>query len=84
MASATTDTDGDSLGVLTALYRKMEPREKLDRVRDLTLAASQLALAGLRARHPHEPERHLLLRLARIRLGHQLVAAAYTDDPTVR
>jgi hypothetical protein len=68
------------------LYRRMTPRQKLERVRDLSLAANQFALAGLRMRHPGESENLLALRLARMRLGPQLFDEAYpgairSDEP---
>ena len=77
MAHRLSDTSPEAMEVLIDLYRRMTPAEKLQRVRDLTLAANQLALVGLRARHPGESEQELLLRLARIRLGDDLVAKAY-------
>ena len=74
---ASTDTDAATLGRMDELYRHMTAAEKLDRVRDLTLMANRLAQAGLRARHPDEPEATLMLRLARIRLGAELFDRAY-------
>ena len=67
MAHRLSDTAPDAMEVLLDLYRRMTPAEKLQRMHDLTLAADQLALAGLRARHPGESEQELFLRLARIR-----------------
>lgn len=84
MAGPTDDTDTGALRVLTELYRKMSPEEKLRRVRDLTLAASQLSLTGLRGRHPRESDGELLLRLARLRLGTGLVEEAYGAEKTSR
>jgi hypothetical protein len=63
--------------VLRELYAAMTPGEKLRRMSELTLAANQLALAGLAARHPEESRQELLLRLARLRLGDELVDRAY-------
>ena len=77
MAHRLSDTSPEAMEVLIDLYRRMTPAEKLQRVRDLTLAANQLALAGLRTRHPGESEQELFLRLARIRLGDDLFAKAY-------
>ena len=62
---------------MTALYARMTPAEKLRRVRELTLAVNRLAIAGLRSRHPDDSEAQLRLRLARIRLGDDLVDAVY-------
>lgn len=55
----------------------MTPAEKLMRMRDLTIAVNELALAGLAARHPAESRPELLLRLARMRLGDDLVDRVY-------
>ena len=73
------DTDLEAGHLLIALYRKMTPAEKLERVRDLTLTSHQLALAGLRLRHPGESDRALILRLARRRLGRELAARVYGE-----
>jgi hypothetical protein len=71
------DTSADARAVLDALYASMSPGEKLGPMRELTLAANRLALAGLAARHPGESRRELLLRLARLRLGDDLVDRVY-------
>ena len=71
------DTSADARRVLRELYASMTPAEKLRRMSQLTLAANQLALAGLAARHPGETRGELLLRLARLRLGDDLVDRAY-------
>jgi len=62
----------------------MSAAEKLQRVRDLTVGAAQLALAGLRARHPGASERELLVLLARLRLGDEVVDAVYGGDGSHR
>jgi hypothetical protein len=71
------DTSADARAVMRDLYASMTPAEKLTRMRELTLAANQLALAGLAARHPAESRQELLLRLARLRLGDELVDRVY-------
>ena len=45
--------------------------------RDITLAANAFALAGLRQRHPGATEGELLLRLAALPIGAELVERAY-------
>ena len=60
-------------------YASMSLAEKAERVRAVTLAANQMALAGLRLRHPAASEGELLLRLARLRLGDDLVNRVYGD-----
>ena len=73
------DTSPAAQAVMDELYRAMTPAQKLERVRDLTFMANRLALEGLRMRHPDESEQQLLLRLARVRLGDDLVARAYPE-----
>ncbi|HTI04402.1 MAG TPA: hypothetical protein VL549_03745 [Gemmatimonadales bacterium] len=75
-----TDTSPAAQAIMDELYRAMTPAQKLERVRDLTLMANRLALEGLRMRHPGESEQQLLLRLARLRLGDDLVARAYPES----
>lgn len=74
------DTDAATLRVMDEIYARMTPAEKLARVRDLTLTANLFALAGLRERHPGASEVQLLVELARIRLGDELVVAAYGPE----
>lgn len=76
-----TDTSPEALAKQIELYRRMTPAEKADRLRALTLAVNTLALAGLRQRHPTADERELQLRLAKLRLGENLVAQAYHWRP---
>jgi hypothetical protein len=71
------DTSADVRTALRELYASMTPAKKLRRMSELTLAASHLALAGLAARHPQESRSELLLRLARLRLGDDLVDRVY-------
>lgn len=55
----------------------MTPAQKLERMSELTLAVSRLALSGLAHRHPGDSPQDLLLRLARLRLGDDLVDRVY-------
>ena len=61
-------------------YAEMSFAERAERVRAVTLAANQMALAGLRLRHPAASEGELLLALARFRLGDDFVDRVYGDD----
>lgn len=81
MTSSPADTDLATLERMTALYREMAPAEKMARVRDLTLTVNQLALARLREIHPGASQGELLLRLARRRLGAEVVARVYGPAP---
>jgi len=71
------DTTREADGVRFERYARMSPAEKAARMVDLTRTACALALAGLRTRHPAADERELLLRLAVLRLGSELVGRAY-------
>jgi hypothetical protein len=74
---AITDTAPEADAVRFEHYRRMAPADKALRVVELTQGACLLALAGLRARHPGADEPELLLRLAVLRLGAELVERAY-------
>jgi hypothetical protein len=75
------DTTPEAWAKQFELYRRMTPAQKARLVREVTLAANALALAGLRQRHPDAGESELLLRLAVLRLGEELVARAYGWRP---
>jgi hypothetical protein len=51
--------------------------ERAQRLRELTRAVNQVALAGLRLRRPAASDRELLLDLAKLRLGEDLVERVY-------
>ncbi len=75
------DTSPEALAKQIELYRRMTPVQKARLVRDVTLTANIMGLAGLRQRHPAADDRELLLRLAVLRLGEELVARAYHWRP---
>lgn len=71
------DTDAAAQRFLDRRYAEMSLAEKAERLRAVTLAANRMALAGLRLRHPGASEGELLLELARLRLGDDLVKRVY-------
>lgn len=71
------DTTPDAFATYAALITGLSPADRARRTRDLTLTANAFALAGLRMRHPDSSEQELLLRLAALRLGEDLVERAY-------
>lgn len=81
MAPAPSDTSPDAERVLTDLYRRMTPAEKLRRVAGLNEAAAAFARAGLRMRDPRADERKIFLGLASLRLGSQMVELVYGQTP---
>ena len=60
-------------------WRKMSPAERLQTVREMNRAVTDLALAGIRHRYPHASERECFLRLAAIRLGVATTRRIYPD-----
>lgn len=75
------DTSADALAKQVELYRGMSAADKARQFCDATLTANALALAGLRRRHPGAGESELLLRLAVLCLGEELVVHAYGWRP---
>lgn len=75
------DTDRTALEQLDARYARMTPADKLRRVRQLTLAANRLALAGRRMRDPDLGDAELLRGLAQQRLGRETVDRVYGAAP---
>jgi hypothetical protein len=77
MRPSALDTSPDIDARHFELYRRMTPADKARRLSDLTQGSCQLALAGLRSRHPAADEQELLLRLTVLRLGEEIVARVY-------
>lgn len=73
------DTSAAAQQAIDRRYASMSFAEKAERLRAVTGAANQMALAGLRLRHPAASEGELLLHLARLRLGDDLVDRVYRD-----
>ena len=84
MAFAPSDTSPDAERVLTDLYRRMTPAEKLRRVAELNEATAAFARAGLRTRDPRADERTIFLGLAALRLGGPMVELVYGQTPGPR
>ncbi|MBA4071475.1 MAG: hypothetical protein C0497_06520 [Gemmatimonas sp.] len=74
------DTSPEAQRVLAGLYARMSPAAKLQCMQQITRSANQLALAGLRRRNPGDTESELLLRLARMRLGDDIIDAVYSPQ----
>jgi hypothetical protein len=76
-AMSVNDTSVAAQKAVDRRYAEMSFIERAERVRAVTVAANQMALAGLRLRHPDASESELLLALARLRLGDDLVGRVY-------
>ncbi|WP_428263644.1 hypothetical protein [Haliangium sp.] len=75
------DTSEEAERLLFERYRTMEPWEKAQLAAELSRAVDQLALAGLRLRHPDADERELRMRLAATRIDRETMIQAFGWDP---
>jgi hypothetical protein len=73
------DTSPDIERMQIESWRQMSPAEKAAIVSGLTQAVCDLALAGIRLRHPDATAREQFLRLALITLGPDLARRAYPE-----
>lgn len=79
---ALTDTSPAAERVLIEGYRRMSPRQKLQRVAALNRTLEQLATARLRAQYgPDLSDRELKLRLAALRLPRDVMVQVFHWDP---
>lgn len=71
------DTSPDAEAVQIEIYRRMSASRKLELVEEANRTARELALAGLRRRHPEAGPEELFRRLMDLLLGEDLAAKAY-------
>lgn len=74
-----TDTTPQARAVLTDKLRSMTAAEKLDLALAMSRTVRDLAVAGIRQRHPQASPREVLLRLAVVQHGRSLAMAAYPE-----
>jgi hypothetical protein len=74
------DTHPAAEQILIRGYRAMSPAEKLQRVRAMTAAVEELALADIRRRHPEASAREQALRLASRWIAPDLMLRAFGWD----
>ena len=79
--SLSRDTSLAAEKVLVGLYRAMTPSQKLHAIVELQKAADQLALAGIRRRHPDLSATEERLRLAALKYPRALMINAFGWDP---
>lgn len=60
-------------------WRRLSPAQRLRLVSETTRAVTNLALAGIRHRHPQAAERECFLHLAALRLGVDATRRIYPD-----
>lgn len=71
------DTAPEAEAVQVEIYRGMPARRKLELVAEANRTARDLALAGLRLRHPDAGPEELFRRLMDLLLGDELAAEVY-------
>ena len=74
---AKSDTSPEARRVLYDLYRRMSPARKFRLICDTYEMGKDLALAGLRMRHPEASKDQLWRLWARQHLGHELFEKVY-------
>jgi hypothetical protein len=77
----TSDTAPEIEARQVEAWRAMTPAAKLRLVSDLVCATEELALAGVRMRHPNADEREQQLRLAALRLDRATLIRWLGWDP---
>jgi hypothetical protein len=75
------DTSLTAERVLLDLYRALTPAQKLHAIVELQKASDQLALAGIRRRHPDLSAAEQRLRLAALKYSRALMVDAFGWDP---
>lgn len=75
------DTSPEAEAILFKLWRETPVWRKFELLDGLNRTAKQLALAGLRQRHPNASKEELRRRLATLILGEELAAQVYDSAP---
>lgn len=81
MTTLFSDTGPEAEQVLINLLRQASVARKLEMLGQMNAAACQLALQGLRTRHPAATEAQLRRYMADLLLGPELAARAYGPRP---
>ncbi len=71
------DTAPEAEAVQLEIFRRMPGRKKLELVEEANRSARELALAGLRQRHPEAGPDELFRRLMDLTLGEDLAERVY-------
>ena len=75
------DTSPQALEIFYEIQRRRPPEQKLSDAFDLSQGLFDLAMAGVRTRHPEADEREVFLRTVATRLPRELMVRAYGWDP---
>lgn len=79
MFTLSSDTHPDMEALQIDLCRQVSPTRKLQMLAQLNASARLLAMAGLRARHPHAGEEERMRRMAYLLLGEELARKVYGE-----
>lgn len=77
MKTQSPDTSPEAEQVLLGLLRRASPARKLQMIVSANRASRELAMCGLKMRHPGASPENLRRRLADLWLGKELAAKAY-------
>ncbi len=79
--NAQNDTDRATEHVYLSLLRDAPVWRKAAMIDSLTRTCQELAIAGIRIRHPHATEREILMRFAALWLDRELMTRMFDWDP---
>lgn len=75
------DTTDDAIAVRTRIYRAMTGAQRCDLAAEMSMAARELALAGIRTRHPDYDADQARYALLRMILGDDLFQRVWPRAP---
>ena len=75
------DTSAKVERILIEAYQRMSPQEKMSKIAHMSQACTDLAIMGIRQRHPHADEQEIRLRLGALRLERETMIKAFGCDP---
>lgn len=82
-SGASLDTAADVEARQVAHWRAMSAKDRFDLVAALNASCEQMAAAGVRLRHPDASADEVHRRVLALRVGRDLMVAAYGWDPDV-
>lgn len=77
------DTSPEVEAMQTEIYRNMTPAQKAQIVDELYRDSQRLAEIGVRMRYPGATDREVMLRVASLRNGREVMIEAFGWDPEV-
>lgn len=81
MSVVADDTSPDAMAVVVDHWRGMSPAAKLEQVAAANRSCERLAEIGVRSRYPSASSDEIRRRVTALRLGRELMVAAFGWDP---